>query len=161
MQAWRAAGLPLTSIATSTPRPSVSSRTASTRSTSAPKCVVRAGGGGRGPTSLVQIRGHDRRRSGPPKEHRDQQADDALAGHEDRFSEPGVGVEHHRDRRLEVRGEHPDVGWEPVGQADRKVGRHDVLGLMRMVHEDEVVHRQLGDARADLDHAADARVART
>ncbi len=122
------------------------------------KCVVRAGGGGCGSTSLVQIRGHDRGRSCPPKEHRDQQADDALAGHEDRFSEPGVGVEHHRDCRLEVRGEHPDVGWEPIGQPDWKVGRHDVLGLMRMVHEDEVVHRQRGDARADLDHAADARV---
>ena len=69
-----------------------------------------------------------------------------------------MGVEHHRDRRLEVRGEHPDVGWEAFGQPDRSVGRHDVLGLMRVVHEDEVVHRQLGDARADLDHAADARV---
>ena len=122
------------------------------------KRVVRARGGGCGPTSLVQVRGHDRGRSGPPKEHRDQQANDALAGHEDRFSEPRVGVEHHRDRRLEVRGEHPDVGWEAFGQPDRKVGRHDVLGLMRVVHKDEVVHRQLRDARADLDHAADARV---
>ena len=71
-----------------------------------------------------------------------EQADDALADDEDRFSEPRVGVEHHRDRRLEVRGEHPDVGGRPSGRRIGAVGRHDVLGLMRMVHEDEVVHRQ-------------------
>ena len=103
-------------------------------------CVVCACGGGCGLASVVEIHGHYRARSDLPKEHRDQQANDALAGHEDRFSEPRVGVEHQRDRRLEVRDEDSYVGWDPFGHLDRSVGWHHVFGLMRVVHKNEVVH---------------------
>jgi hypothetical protein len=149
MACWSAAALPLTSMATSTSRPSVSC--------SRQHRVLRRGRApGRG--GRDRLDGNDFARGRTTQQVGDQQTDYALPEHRHPLAETDVRVEHDVDRRLEVGQEHAFDGIEVVRQRDRHTRRDDVARLVRVVHE----HRLTGAERrlrAGLDDAPDARVA--
>jgi hypothetical protein len=104
-----------------------------------------------------RIDGDDERRAGAAQQLRDEKADDARAEDDDAIAETRMRVEHDIRRGLDVREERRALCVDAVREPDREALVDDVLGLMRMMREDERAGRRR-HLSACVHDAAHARV---